>query len=149
MEHLAAALSNEASRLETLLNMVVVDHLMENPAAPGQLDARWQEERAWLDRLVARFPVLPVRSSAMDPAAWFVLLELDQHQIFPSSLVSPQGPGTIILIQQLFDRGDERLAAALLPEVLMRMESRASRTWQGMLSRAAGDDEWLALVGPD
>ena len=112
----------------------------------GRLEARWQDERAWLDRLVARFPVLPVRSSAMDPASWFVLLELDYHQITPSSLVSPQGPGTAILIRQLFDRGDERLAAALLPEVLMRMETRSSRTWLHLLSRAAGDDDWLAQV---
>jgi hypothetical protein len=146
MEHLAAALSREASRLETLLTMVVVDHLLEDPAAAGQLEARWQDERAWLDRLVARFPILPVRSSAMDPASWFVLLELDYHQITPSSLVSPQGPGTAILIRQLFDRGDERLAAALLPEVLMRMETRSSRTWLHLLSRAAGDDDWLAQL---
>jgi len=146
MEHLAASLSQEDSRLDALLTMVVVDHLLEDPAARGQLEARWQDERAWLDRLAAHFPTLPVRSSAMDPASWFVLLELDQHQITPSSLVSPQGPGTTILTRQLFDRGDERLAAALLPEVLMRMEPRSIRTWQGLLSRAAGDDDWLALA---
>ena len=146
MEHLAAALSHDASRLDALLTMVVVDHLLENPAASGQLDAHWQDERAWLDRLAARFPDLPVRSSAMDPASWFLLLELDQHQITPSSLVSPQGPDTTVLIRQLFDRGDERLAGALLPEVLMRMESRSTRTWQDLLSRAVGDEQWLALV---
>ncbi|MCH7506706.1 MAG: hypothetical protein IID60_05345 [Proteobacteria bacterium] len=146
MEHLAASLSHQASRLEALLTMVVVDHLLEDPAASGQLEARWQDERAWLDRLAARFPHLPLRSSAMDPASWFVLLELDQHQITPSSLASPQGPETTVLIRQLFDRGDERLAAALLPEVLMRLESRSTRTWQDLLSRAAGDEHWLALV---
>ena len=37
MEHLAAALSHEASRLETLLTMVVADHLLEVPVAPGQV----------------------------------------------------------------------------------------------------------------
>ncbi len=146
IEHLVASLSHEASRLEALLTMVVVDHLLEDPAASGQLEARWQDERAWLDRLAARFPKLTLRSSAMDPAAWFLLLELDLHQITPSSLVSPQGPDTTILMRQLFDRGDERLAAALLPEVLMRMESRSTRTWQSLLSRAAGDEHWLALV---
>ena len=146
MEHLAAALSHDASRLDALLTMVVVDHLLEDPAASGQLDAHWRDERAWLDRLAARFPELPVRSSAMDPASWFLLLELDQHQITPSSLVSPQGPDTTVLIRQLFDRGDERLAGALLPEVLMRMESRSTRTWQDLLSRAVGDEQWLALV---
>jgi hypothetical protein len=146
MEHLAASLALEASRLETLLTMVRVDHLLEDPAAPGQMEARWQDDHAWLDRLASRFPVLPVRSSAIDPASWFVLLELDQHQITPMSLVSPQGPDTTILIRQLFDRGDERLAAALLPEVLMRMESRSNRTWQRLLLKAAADDDWLALA---
>ncbi len=146
MAHLAASLSLEASRLETLLTMVMVDHLLEDPAAPGQMDTRWQDDRAWLDRLAARFPVLPVRSSAMDPASWFVLLELDQHQITPTSLVSPQGPDTTVLIRQLFDRNDERLSAALLPEVLMRMESRSNRTWQRLLLKAAVDDDWLALA---
>ena len=132
MQHLAASLSLEASRLETLLTLVVLEYLLEGPVAAGQLEARWQDERAWLDRLAARYLILPMRSSAMDPAAWFVLQGLDQHQITPSSLVSPQGPGTTILIRQLFDRGDERLAAALLPEVLMRMESRSSLSWQGL-----------------
>ncbi len=146
MEHLAASLSLEATRLETLLTMVLLDHLLEDPAAPGQIETRWQDDRAWLDRLAARFPVLPVRSSAMDPASWFVLLELDQHQITPTSLVSPQGPDTTVLIRQLFDRGDERLAASLLPEVLMRMESRSNRTWQRLLLKAAVDDDWLALA---
>ncbi len=146
MEHLAASLSLEATRLETLLTMVLLDHLLEDPAAPGQIETRWQDDRAWLDRLAARFPVLPVRSSAVDPASWFVLLELDQHQIIPTSLVSPQGPDTTVLIRQLFDRGDERLAAALLPEVLMRMESRSNRTWQRLLLKAAVDDDWLALA---
>ncbi|MEE8338712.1 MAG: hypothetical protein V3R56_01130 [Xanthomonadales bacterium] len=146
IERLAASLSLESTRLEALLTMVVADHLLEDPVAAGQLETRWREERVWLDRLVEHFPELPVRSSAMDPAAWFVLLELDQHQITPSSLVSPRGPDTTILIRQLFDHSDERLAAALLPEVLMRMESRSSRTWQRLLSRAAGDDHWLALV---
>jgi hypothetical protein len=146
MEHLAASLSLEASRLETLLTMVVLDHLLEDPAAPGQMETRWQDDRAWLDRLAARFPILPVRSSAMDPASWFVLLELDQHQITPASLVSPEGPDTTVLVRQLFDRGDERLAASLLPEVLMRMESRSNRIWQRLLLKAAVYDEWLALA---
>ena len=146
MEHLAASLALEGSRLETLLTMVLLGRLLEDPAAPGQIETRWQDDRAWLDRLAARFPVLPVRSSAMDPASWFVLLELDQHQITPTSLVSPQGPDTTVLTRQLFDRGDERLAAALLPEVLMRMESRSNRTWQRLLLKAAVDDDWLALA---
>ncbi len=146
IEHLTVSLSDKASRLETLLTMVVVDRLLAESVAPGQLEARWQDERAWLDRLAAHFSVVPLRSSAMDSSAWFVLLELDRHQLVPSSLVSPQGPNLSILVRQLFDRSDERLAAALLPEVLTRMESESIHTWHSMLTRAAGNDDWLALL---
>jgi hypothetical protein len=146
IDHLAASLSQEDSRMEALLTLIMVDHMLQDPVVPGQLHARWQAERVWLDQLAERFPDVAIRSSVMDPTSWFMLLELDLHQIKPSILVSPQGPATAVLIRQLFDREDERLAAVLLPEVLVRMESESGRIWQEMLIRAAGDDEWLKLV---
>ena len=146
LDHLAASLSHQDSRLDTLLTLTVVDHLLAESAAPGPLDVRWRDELAWLDRLAGRYPELPLRSSAMDPTSWFMLLELDLHQIKPSALVSPQGPETAVLIRQLFDREDERLAAVLLPEVLVRMESESSRIWKDFLIRAAGDDDWLNFL---
>ena len=148
MGRLAAALSDDESRVDTLLTLAVVAYMLAEVEIPGlpEIEARWQDERAWLDQLAARFPTLPVRSSALDPTSWYVLLELDQHQINPPSLVSPQGPDTAVLTWQLFDRSDERLAAAVLPEVLMRMESESSRVWQDLLSRAGGDEAWLAIM---
>ena len=143
---LAVSLSHEASRLDALLTMVVLDHLLADIPASGQLEASWLDERAWLDQLVERYTVLPLRSSAIDPVSWFVFQELLKFQNNSSSLVSPQGPDTTILIRQLFDRGSERLSAALLPEVLVRLESRSVRTWQDVLSRATEDDEWFALA---
>jgi hypothetical protein len=146
IDHLAASLSHEDSRLEALLTLIMVDHMLQEPVVTGQLLARWQAERSWLYQLAERFPEVAIRSSAMDPTSWFMLLELDLHQIKPSTLVSPQGPSTAVLISQLFDRENERLAAVLLPEVLVRMESESSRIWKEMLIMAAGDDEWLKLA---
>ena len=148
MGRLVAALSDDESRVDTLLTLAVVAYMLAEVDIPGlpEIEARWQDERAWLDQLAARFPTLPVRSSALDPTSWYVLLELDQHQINPPTLVSPQGPDTAVLTWQLFDRSDERLAAAVLPEVLMRMESESSRVWQDLVSRAGGDEAWLAIM---
>jgi hypothetical protein len=148
MEHFAAALSDNESRVDTLLSMAVLAYMLAEADVPSllEIEARFQDERAWLDQLAARFPVLPLRSSALDPTSWYVLLELDQHQIIPPSLVSPKGPDTAVLIRQLFDRSDQRLAAAVLPEVLMRMESESGQTWQDLLSRATGDEAWLAIL---
>ena len=148
MGRLAAALSDNSSRMDTLLTLAVAAYMLAQADVPGllEIENRWQDERAWLDQLAARFPSLPMRSSALDPTSWYVLLELDQHQIAPPSLISPQGPDTAVLMWQIFDRSDERLAAAVLPEVLVRMESESSRIWQNLLSRAAGDEAWLAIV---
>ena len=56
IEHLAASLALESTRLETLLTMAVADHLLEDPATAGQLESRWQAERVWLERLAAHYP---------------------------------------------------------------------------------------------
>ena len=45
----------------------------------AQYAQRFREERAWLDQLAGRYRAVPMRSSLFDPAAWHLLLELDQH----------------------------------------------------------------------
>jgi len=147
LRHLAASLSDADSRIDTLMSAAVVAHLLE--AAPvyssleeGELAARFNTDRSWIDRLAARFTRLPIRSTVLDESSWLVTLELDQHQLSPPLLVSPLGPATEDLMHQVFDRGDVSLAAASLPELLMRMEYTAPVIWQGVLERAAGDPEF-------
>ena len=146
--HLAAALSDPASRMDTLVNLTVMAQVLGDASLtdPGSLESRLRDERAWLDRLMARFSDVPLRSAALDASAWFILKELNQHEIFPSSLVSPLGTDTRYLMHQVFDRSNERLAAAFLPELLMRMESLSPMLWDGFLSIAGDDEAFLALV---
>jgi hypothetical protein len=143
--HLAAALSDTTSRMDALMTMAVVAHLLNgavpsNAIDPDSMKIRFGDERAWLDHLALRFPALPLRSAVLDPSAWFMLLELDQRQLAPALLVSPLGPPTRDLMEQVFNRADERLAASFLPELLMRMESLAPGLWQGLLSKAEEDE---------
>jgi hypothetical protein len=149
--YLAAAVSDPASRVDTLLSIAAVARLLDyegqaEPASPAEIEARFREDRAWLDRLAARFGELPMRTALLDPSAWYLQLELDRRQLAPGLLVSPLGPGDKSLIRQLFDRTDERLAAVLLPEVLPRMERQSTTLWQALLEQLAVDPALAAAV---
>jgi hypothetical protein len=148
---LAAVLSEPASRTDALLSLIALSHMLHSSALtePGQatgLDALFRDDRAWLDRLALRYSSLPSRSSLLDPAAWFIQQELEQHGMVSSLRVSPLGPGYDELLAQLFDRSDERLAAALLPEVLFQAEFIATTVWQQLLSQAAANQNLLAVL---
>ena len=149
--HLAATLSEPALRTDTLLTMIAVERMLDYAALSHKSDvmawdARFRNERAWLDRLAKQYLELPSRGSQLDPAAWFVLLELDQHQMSPGPSISPLGPGNSSLMRQLFDRADERLAATILPEVLHRMEYRSVGIWQKLLEEVSSNETLYALV---
>ena len=149
--HLAAALCDTASRTDTLMTLMVAAHLLEDVALreigdPASLAARFRDDRSWLDRLATRYPEVPMRSSALDASAWFLLRELDQHRLIPPPLVSPLGPAIRDLMRQVFDRTNERLAAAFLPELLMQMEPLAPALWHRMLLRAGEDEAFLEIV---
>ena len=159
--HLAAALADPESRMDTLLTLVAVQRLMDygRYARPHQVSDyanRFTQERAWLDRLSTHYDVVPVRSSLFDPAAWLLLLELDQHDLSPGPAVSPFGPGTGALMEELFDRAGELPASTVLPEILSRMEAGSTSLWSGVLQSAAGnvalarileqlDEEWFDI----
>jgi len=149
--HLVASLSDQASRTDTLMTIIAVARLLEYGVSSDwdqleRLEARFRDERAWLDHLGGRYLELPLRGSMLDPAAWFVLMELDQHQISPDLSTSPLGPESASLMRQLFDRSDERLAAALLPELLQRMELSATALWGKLLSTASVNEVLHELV---
>lgn len=147
----AAALSEPASRTDTLMTLMVAAHLLEDVALKdigdaASLAARFRDDRSWLDRLAQRYSEVPMRSPVLDASAWFLLKELDQHELVPPPLVSPLGPATRDLMRQVFDRSNERLAAAFLPEVLMQMEPLAPALWHRLLMRASEDEAFLAIV---
>jgi hypothetical protein len=148
---LAAALADREMRTDTLLTMIAVAHLLQQGmpaplADPQVLVARFREDRAWLDRLTERYLVLPSRGSQLDPAAWFVILKLYQHGATPGQYVSPLGPEDRSLLRQLFDRSSERLAAAVPPEALHRVEIHAAGLWSNLLAAAMMNDVLLGTV---
>jgi hypothetical protein len=152
VRHLAAALSDPESRIETLVTLVAVVRLQQRMAVARPLDIeamalQFQEDRGWLDRLSARYGRLPMRGSLFDPAAWLLLQELDQYEMVPGANASPLGPDQEGLIRQLFERQDERVGATLLPEVLSRMETEATLRWQALLEEAGEKPRLASLLG--
>jgi hypothetical protein len=150
-QHLAMALSDQESRTGALMTMVAVARLLEYGLSADMddidaLESRFRDERAWLDRLAGHYLDLPMRGSELDPAAWFLLFELDRHQLSPGLSVSPLGPETSALMRQLFDRGNPQLSAAILPELLQRMEIRSIALWRSLLEAVLVDDALLAVV---
>jgi len=148
--HLAASLSDPDSRIDSLLTLVAVTRLLDygRYARVHEVDEyaeRFRSEREWLDQLAGRYTTVPMRSSLFDPAAWLLLLELDQHDLSPGTAVSPFGPGTSALLKQLFDRSAEIPATTVLPEVLSRMEAGSTILWNDVLD-VAGNNLVLARI---
>jgi len=151
VSHLAAVLSDPSSRTGTLLTMIAAARLLEASNRVGVFDqesaqAWFRDDRAWLERLARRYTEVPIRGSHLDPAAWFVTLELSQHQENPGLAVSPLGPEDASLMRQLFDRSDERLAATVLPEVLQRFETQSPVLWLSLVETATVNQPLLAAV---
>lgn len=141
---LAAALSDPGMRTETLLTLVAVQRLADYGqfARAHQVEEyvlRFREERAWLERLSERYLLVPLRSSLLDPAAWLLVLELDQYDLSPGPAVSPFGPGTGELLGALFDPSGEAAAATILPEVLSRVEFESTSLWRRVREQAEGN----------
>jgi hypothetical protein len=148
---LAAALAEPDFRTDTLMTIITVSRMLDSGYATGpsqvqKLEDRFRDERAWLDRLSERYAEVPMRGSLLDPSAWNLLVKLDQHQLASDSSSSPLGPETRSLLDSLFDRSDERLAAALLPEVLPRMELVSTKMWEEVLFTASVNNNMLELL---
>jgi hypothetical protein len=151
IQDLAAVLSEPASRTDALLTLIAIVQMLPANVAVEQdqaslPEALFRDNRAWLDRLVARYSNLPSRSTILDPAAWFIQQELGQHEIIPPARVSPLGPENSALMAQTFDRSDERLAAALLPEVLFQTEFSATTVWRQILDQAASNQPLMQFL---
>jgi len=151
---LAAALAEPSLRTNALLTVTAISYILPRIPAiePNQaavLETLFLDNRAWLDGLAARYNSLPSRSTILDPAAWFIQQELGQHDIVPPIRVSPLGPASAELLEQLFDHSDERLAATLLPEVLFQTEFMATTLWDRILELAASNQPLMEMLsGP-
>ena len=150
----AKALANPVSRNKTLLDLAaaqnVVRYAQRNTAADSAtLAKKFSDDRGWLARLVERYGWVQPRSAVLDPAAWLVLDELEQHDLRAMALVHPDQTPQAVLAYQVFQRAGERLAAANLPVLLLRLESEAMPLWRAFLEltgpQGSPDSEWKAV----
>jgi hypothetical protein len=139
---LAASLADADSREDALLSLTALAWLMRTfPDAASEQEQElvyyFRESRTWLDRLSARFPRLPARSTVLDPAVHVLQQELWEHRILPTPAVAVLGPDYPDLLPMLFESADERIATSFLPEVLFRVEHNAVRVWLDATGQAA------------
>ena len=142
-QQMALALATPQLRKQALLDLAAAANVLSRANSKAELDhaalaQNFLEDRAWLEMLVDRYGWVEPRSSVLDPAAWLVVGELQQHDLADLSLVFPgRTPGSG-LVYQVFQRSGQRLAAANLPVFLLEIEPGAVDLWT----------QFLELVGP-
>lgn len=150
----ALALANPESRNEALLDLAaaqnVISFAQQNVAADAAtLAQKFNDDRGWLARLVKRYGWVQPRSAVLDPAAWLVLEELQQHDLQVMALVYPDQTPQAVLVYQVFQRAGERLAAANLPFLLLRLEAEAVPLWSAFLQltgpQGSPDAQWKTV----
>ncbi|MFT5138647.1 MAG: hypothetical protein ACI9H8_001083 [Lysobacterales bacterium] len=135
------------TREETLLRLTAIANFLNMSGADARSDTgQIKDDIEWVKRLRARHGKLTLRSPVLDPAAWVIRLELEQHQLESSSLVSPLGPGLDIYLDQVFDRSSEHLASVILPELLWQTEPGSTRIWSEFLEQLAADEQLKTAV---
>ena len=144
-DQLALELSTPESRRRTLLHLAVAAHILsgiedgngqaaEVNLNQSELARAFLDDRAWLEVLVDRYGWEEPKSSVLDPAAWLVLGELQQHDIRDVSLVYPGSNSRKVLLNLVFQRAAERFAAANLPTLLLEYEADAVEIWDAFLA---------------
>ena len=149
---MALALVNPSLRNEALLDLAaaqsVIDYARQHSVTDhGTLAQKFIDDRGWLARLVERYGWAQPRSAVLDPAAWLVLEELRQHNLQAMALVYPDQTPTAVLIYQVFQRAGERLAAANLPILLLRLEAEAIMVWSEFLQLTGSNGQPDAAWG--
>jgi hypothetical protein len=135
---MALALATRGSREQALLDVAAAANVLSRIKTPDDTDAavlaqNFMDARGWLQMLVERYGWVQPRSSILDPAAWLVLMELQQHDLENEALVFPGHTPEAVLIYQVFQRFAQRLAAANLPVLLLELEPRAVALWDRFL----------------
>jgi len=148
----ATVLADPDRRGDALYRVIALARHVEQARTTGSPPApeAVADDIGWLDHLRARHGEAAARSPALDPAAWRSALDLRQLGMQPDSLISPLGPGLAAYLRQVFDRSDERLARALLPELAWSLEPEATTVWAEWLDTAEPAFAWMeAWAGAD
>jgi hypothetical protein len=137
---MAMALVTPAMRQQALLDLAVAANVYTKAtsgvAIVGDLEINHVElakafldDRARLQVLVDRYGWVQPRNSVLDPAAWLVLEELQQHDLEDVSLVIPGRTPRVVLSNLVFQRVAERVSVSNLPGLLLEVEADAIGIW--------------------
>jgi len=135
-----------ASRNKALLDLATAANLLsrlelEPLIEQSGLAQHFLDDRAWLQLLVDRYGWVVPHSAILDPAAWLVFEELQQHDIEDMAMVFPGRTPEAALAHQVFQRAGERLAAANLPFLLLEVEADAVTTWDAFIGLVSSEGQ--------
>jgi len=141
---MALALATPALRREALLDLAVAANItgrvkLDQAADSAVFARQFLDDRGWLARLVERYGWAEPHSAILDPAAWLVQVELQQHDLPVKALEFPDRIPRNMLLAQTFLRSDERLAVATLPVLLLRLEADVLSIWDAFLQLAGAE----------
>ena len=146
------SLVSSDTRLDALVRIAALARFLQHAERGDSPDHSLQDDVAWLQRLQVRYGAIEPRSPVLDPAAWLIHLELSGRDLEIVPLTAPSGASLDAYLDQVFDRSRERPAAALLPELLWRVEPTALQTWRQFetwLAQAEGRLDVAATAVPE
>jgi hypothetical protein len=148
-EQMALAVITPELREQALLDLAVaarvVHEAQDELRAGNELDhaalaQTFLDDRAWLQALTDRFGWVQPHSSVLDPAAWLLLTKFQQHDLEGMPLLTPGLMPEDVLINQVFQRAQQSLAFANLPNLLFEVESDVFELWNAFLSVVTVED---------
>jgi len=151
---MAMAVATPGLREHALLDLAVAANVLSRADEEFEVDhaalaKSYLVDRAWLQSLVDRYGWVQPHSSVLDPAAWLVVKELQQHDLEYTELVFPGRNSESALLYQVFQQAGERLAVASLPILLLEVEADAITLWDDFLklteSQESRDAAWKVV----
>jgi len=155
---MAEAVATPEFRKRTLLDLAVAANVLSRTKSKTEFDLEvdhaalaqgFLDDRAWLQMLIDRYGWVQPRDLVLDPAAWLVREELQQHDLDDTPMVFPGQTPKAELLYQVFQRARERLAVANLPGLLLEVEADSISIWETFLQLVRTQDStnaaWKAV----
>ncbi len=141
-QQMAMAVSTPELRQQALLDLAVAAHVLSRAEEGLNADTgvdhvalaqMYLDDRAWLQMLIDKHGWVKPHSSVLDPAAWQLILQLQQHDLENMPLLTPVAMPEQVLVYQVFQRSPQSLAMSNLPTLLLEVEANAIGLWSAFL----------------
>ena len=141
-QQMAMALATPQLREQALLDLAVATHIVSRAEREFEagievdhvvLAQSYLDDRAWLQTLIDRHGWVQPHNSVLDPAAWQLIEELQQHDLENMPLLFPGHMPEEVLIYQVFQRSSQPLALTNLPNLLLEVEANVINLWDAFL----------------